>query len=121
MVYSLLDEATRGTIYAPTIKPFSRTKHGRNAWNAIVTSHAGDDKWEQVKKDKMKFLMNAKWNGRTFSLDKFTGLHRSAYVLLEEAALHVNFQLPTEHSRVGFLLDNITNNDPDLCAALASI
>ena len=121
LVYSLLDEATRGTIYAPTIKPFARTKNGRNAWYAIITSHAGDDKWEDVRKDKTNFLMNTKWNGRTYSLDKFTGLHRSAFVMLEEAALHVNFQVPSEHSRVGYLLDNITNNDPDLRAALASI
>ena len=65
--------------------------------------------------------MNTKWNGRQYSLEKFTGLHRSSYVMLEEASIHVNFQLPTEHSRVGYLLDNITNQDPDLRAALASI
>ena len=121
LVYSLLDEATRGTIYAPTIKPFARTKNGRAAWNAIITSHAGNDKWDDVRKEKINFLMNTKWNGRTYSLDKFTGLHRSAFVMLEEAALHVNFQVPSQHSRVGYLLDNITNSDPDLRAALASI
>ena len=121
LVYSLLDEATRGTIYASTIKPFARMKNGRSTWNSIVTSHAGDDKWEIVKKDKLNFLMNHTWYRRTYSLDKFTGLHRSAYVLLQEASLHVDCQLPTEHSRVGFLMDNIVNNDPDLWAALASI
>ena len=121
LVYSMLEEATRGTIYAPTIKPFARLKNGRGAFLALVQSHAGDDKWEQVKKNKLNFLMNTKWNGRTYSLDKFTGLHRSAYVQLEEAKAHVDFQLPTQHSRVGFLLDNIVNNDPDLRAALASI
>ena len=40
---------------------------------------------------------------------------------MQQAALHVDFQLPTGHLRVSFLLDNITNNDPDLRAALASI
>ena len=44
-VYSLLEEATRGTVYAPTIKPYSRTKNGRLAWNAIISSHVGNDKW----------------------------------------------------------------------------
>ena len=121
LVYSLLDEATRNTIYAPTIKPFARTKNGRDAWLAIVSSHAGDDKWDQIRKDKYNFLMNTKWNGRAYSLEKFTGLHRSSFVMLEEASLHVPFQLPTEHSRVGYLLDNITSQDPDLRAALASI
>ena len=121
MVYSLLDEATRGTIYAPTIKPFARTKNGREAYLAIMTSHAGNDKWEQLQKDKMSFLMNTKWNGRTYSLEKFTGLHRSAYVTLEEAATYVQFQLPNERSRVGFLIDNIQCSDADLKARIANI
>lgn len=121
MVYSLLDEATRGTMYAPTIKPYARTKNGRAAWLAIVGSHAGDDKWESIQKSQMKFLINNKWNGRQFGLDKFTNLHRTAFVQLQEAAIHVNFQLPNEHSRVGYLLDNITNSDADLRAGLASI
>ena len=80
LVYSLLDEATRGTIYAPTIKPYSRTKNGREAWEAIVSSHAGSDKWELIQKDRLRFLMSTKWNGKTYSLEKFTGLHRCAFV-----------------------------------------
>ena len=87
----------------------------------MVSSHAGQDKWEQLQKDKTKFLMNTKWNGRSFSLDKFTDLHRSAVVQLQEAAEHVNFQLPTEHTRVGYLINNIENSDPDLRAPIASV
>ena len=121
LLYSLLDEATLGTIYAPTIKLFGRTNDGRGAWMAIISSHVGDDKWAKIQKDRMSFLMNTKWNGRTYSLEKFTGLHRSAFTALQEAAQHVTFQLPNARSRVGFLLDNIVNNDPDLRAALANI
>jgi hypothetical protein len=120
-VYAMLEEATRGTVYASTIKPHSRTKNGRSAWLSMVSSHAGIDKWEQLHKDKSKFLINTKWNGRNFSLEKFTGMHRSAYVHLEEAANHVNFQLPTEHTRVGYLIDNLNNADPDLRAAIANV
>ena len=65
MVYSLLDEATRGTIYATNIKPYARTKNGRAAYLAIIGSHAGDDKWEAIEKNQMKFLMNTKWNGKS--------------------------------------------------------
>ena len=122
MVYSLLEEATRGTVFSSTVKPFAKGKNGRAAWLSMVSSHAGQDKWEQMQKDKMKFIMNAKWNGRTYSLEKFTGIHRTAYVQLEEASSHVNFQLPTDqHTRVGYLIDNIQSNDPDLQVALASI
>ena len=120
-VYSLLEEATRSTVYASTIKPYARRKDGRSAWLSMVSSHAGADKWEQLHKEKSKFLMNTKWNGRNYSLEKFTGMHRSSFVQLEEAALHVNFQLPTQHTRIGYLIDNINNADPDLRAAIASI
>ena len=120
-VYSLLEEATRSTIYATTIKPYGRKKDGRSAWKSMIASHAGDDKWEKLQKDKTNFLLNTKWNGRQQSLEKFTGLHRSSYVQLEEAAEHLPFQLPTEHTRVGYLIENIKNSDPDLRAAIASI
>ena len=36
------------------------------------------------------------------------------------AVHHVTFQLPIDHSRVGYLLDNITNQSPDLRAAMAA-
>ena len=123
MVYSMLEEATRGTIYATTIKPFSRSKDGRSAWQAMVSSHAGTDKWEHLFKERSKFLMNTKWNGRNYSLERFTGVHRSSFVQLQEAAAQVvtPLQLPSEHTRVGYLIDNINNSDPDLRAAIASI
>ena len=47
-VYYLLEEQeTRGTTYAPTIKPFQCAKDGRGAWNSLITQYAGDDnKWQ---------------------------------------------------------------------------
>jgi hypothetical protein len=120
-VYSLLEEATRGTIYAPSIKPYARRKDGRSAWLSMISSHAGADKWEKLQQERLSFLINTQWNGRQYSLEKFTGLHRSSFVQLEEAAEHVDFQLPTEHTRVGYLMKNIKNADPDLRAVIASI
>jgi hypothetical protein len=79
-VYSMLEEATRGTIYASTVKPHSRRKDGRAAWLSMLASHAGDDKWEQLANERSTFLMNTKWNGRNYSLEKFTGMHRSSFV-----------------------------------------
>jgi len=120
-VSSLLEEAARGTRFEATIKTFTKRKQGRNAYLAIVSSHAGVDKWETIQKDKLNWLMSSKWNGRQNSLEIFTSLHRSAYAQLEEASEYVNFQIPNVHSRVGYLIDNITHNDPDLRAAIASI
>ena len=36
-------------------------------------------------------------------------------------AEHVDFQLPNEHTRVGYLIDGIENNDPKLQAAIANV
>ena len=120
-VYSALEEASRGTTYGSTVKAFSRRRDGRAAWLALVSSHAGSDKWESLQKENTRWLMNTKWNGTTYSLEKFCNHHRSRFVNLEEAKNHVDFQLPTAHTRVGYLLDNIINTDADLRAAIANI
>ena len=65
--------------------------------------------------------MNTKWNGRTFSLENFTGLYQSSFFKLQEADEHIAFQLPTGHTRVGYLLDKTQNNNPNLRAANAII
>mmetsp|Transcript_19836 Transcript_19836/g.27898 ORF Transcript_19836/g.27898 Transcript_19836/m.27898 type:complete len:146 (+) Transcript_19836:905-1342(+) len=120
-VWSYLEEATRNTPYGATVKAFAKSKDGRAAFLAITTSHAGDDKWETIQKYKNAYLQKTKWNGRTYSLEKFTNHHRAAFVMLQEAKEHVDFQFPTEHTHVTYLLDNIDNNDPDLLAALSNI
>ena len=105
MVYSIIEEATLGSIYAKTIKPYAQSKDGRSTWESMVYSHSVQDKWEELHKKMSKFLMNTKWNGRTFRLEKFTGLHLSSFVQFQEAAEHIAFHLTTEHTRVGYLLD----------------
>ena len=65
--------------------------------------------------------MNTRWTGRNYSLERFCNQHRSRFVNLEEASTHVDFQLPTAHTRVGYLIDNIEHPDADLRAAIANI
>lgn len=50
-VYHYLEEATRSTIYSATLKPFQRRKDGRAAYLALISQHAGDDKWEKELKE----------------------------------------------------------------------
>ena len=45
-VYYALEEASRSTSYAASIKPFQRTKNGRGALQALTNQYAGNDKWE---------------------------------------------------------------------------
>ena len=78
----MLEEAKRSTIYAPTLKTYTRNKNGRDAYKAMTRSHIGTDKWDQLQKDNLKYVMNTKWNGKNYALDKFTGRHRSRFVQL---------------------------------------
>ena len=121
-VYHYLEEATRSTAFAASIKPFQRAKDGRGAWKAIKSQYAGDDKWEAEIKRQEKVLHTHVWKGQSnYSLEHFVSQHRNAFVSLEACAEHVNFQLPNGHSRVGYLLQGIHCSDAELQAAMASI
>ncbi len=121
-LFGLLEEATRSTSYAASIKPFQRAKDGRGAWLALIAQYAGQDKWEAELRKQEQFLHNRKWKGQSnFLLESFCSQHRNAFVSMQACAEHVQFQLPNEHSRVGFLLDAIECPDAGLQAAMASI
>ena len=121
-VYYKLEEATRGTSYAASIKPFQRSKDGRGAFDAIINQFAGEDKWESEIKTKEELIHGIKWKGQSnYSLERHCAQHRNAYVSLVACAEHIAYQLPNEHSRVGYLLESIQNNDPGLQAAMANV
>ena len=122
VVYYHLEETTRGTTYAASIKRFQRGKDGRGAWKALTCQYAGKDKWEAEIKHQEQLLHTRIWKGQSnFSLENFISQHRNAYVSMQASTEHVQYQLPNEHSRVGFLLEVIQCSDPGLQAAMASI
>ena len=122
MVYYHLEGAIRGTSYAAEIKPFQSGKDGRGAWKALTSQYAGKDKWEAEIKHQEQLRHTRIWKGHSnISLENFISQHRNAYVSMQASAEHVQYQLPNEHSRVGFLLEAIQCSDPGLQAAMASI
>ena len=121
-VYYALEEATRATQYAASLKPFQRGKDGRSALFAIKNQYAGEDKWESERKRQEEVMHNRIWKGQSnFSLEKFVGQHRNAYVMLQQCAEHIAYQLPNERTRVTYLLDNIQCADATLQAAIAAV
>jgi hypothetical protein len=121
-LYYKLEEATRSTLYADSIKPFQRAKNGRGAWLALISQYAGEDKWDGEIKKMDLLLHTKKWKGQSnYSLERFVQSHRNAYVSMVACSQHIAYQLPNENSRVGFLLDAIENEDAGLQAAMASI
>ena len=122
VVYYHLEESTRGTSYAASIKPFQRGKDGRVAWKALTSQYAGRDKWEAEIRCQEQLLLTRVWKGQgNFSFVNFISQHRNAYVSMQASVGHVQYQLPNDNSRVGFLLEAIQCSDPGLQAAMASI
>ena len=122
-VYKLLVEATQGTQYAPTVTAFSRRKAGRDAWNALLSSHVGRDKWEHMAKEKVNWIRNATWNGKVYPLEKFITKHRNSHVqILECQTKQPEVEVLSDPMlRIRYMIDNITSVDPDLKAGIAQI
>jgi hypothetical protein len=121
-VYYKLEEATRTTPYAASIKPFQRAKDGRGAFQALTNQYAGQDKWEHELKKQDDLLHTREWKGQSnYTLERFIQQHRTAFVSMQSCAQYVEYQLPTEHTRVGYLLAGIQCNDAGLQAAMASV
>ena len=59
-LYSYLEEATRTTQYASSIRPFSRRKDGREAYLALKRLYAGKKKWQAVTKKKENVKIETK-------------------------------------------------------------
>ena len=121
-LYGFIEEATRSTQYAASIRTFSRRKDGREAWKALNAQFAGKDKWQQEIKAQENFIYTRVWKGNTtYSLESFVNQHRNAHVRLQRCAEQVPHQLPNSRSRVIHLIDAIQCTDPALQAAIAHV
>ena len=121
-LYSYLEEATRATQYASSIRPFSRKKDGREAYLALKKQYAGKDKWQAEIKKQENFIHTRVWKGNSnLSLESFITQHRAAHVSLQRCAQAVPHQLPNERTRVIHLMDAIQCSDAPLQAAIAHI
>ena len=121
-LYHHIEEATRGTVYAASIQPFQKTKAGKEAWEAITSQFAGDDKWDKLLKDQEEIIHKRKWQGNgSFRLENFVAQHRNAFVLLTQCSQRVDYQLPNDMTRVKYLLDAIETTDSQLQANIALV
>ena len=67
-------------------------------------------------------MHSRKWKGNgNYKLENHIRQHRTAFVNMTSAAQHVEYQLPNEHTRVGYLLDSIETSDVKLQAAMANV
>ena len=88
-----------------------------------MDQHAGHNKWNAEVKKHDSFLHTAKWKGSgNYPLESFCSKHELKNEMLKSAVENgIAHQLPTEFTRVGFLLDAIETTDPQLQAAMAAV
>ena len=121
-VYYALEEATRSTSYAASIKPFQRTKNGCGALQALTNQYAGNDKWEAEIRKQDDLLHTRVWKSQSnFPLEGFIAQHCNTFVSMQQCAEHIAYQLPNELTRVGYLLEGIQCSDPGPQAVMASV
>jgi hypothetical protein len=122
-IFDMLHDSLQGTPYGATINPHKKKKDGRKAWLALLMQWAGQDRWDAEVKRENAFLTSHIWKGNgNVTLSKHAAKHRNAFISLETCALHVDYQLPNERTRVKYLLDSIRGcNDPGVQARIANI
>jgi hypothetical protein len=123
MIFNILHDALQGTTYGATINPFKRKQDGMGAWRSLNSQHAGKDRWDAEVKRETTFLTTQVWKGNgNITLAKHSNKHRNAFISLETCAIHVDYQLPNERTRVKYLLDSIRScTDAGIQARLANI
>ena len=88
----------------------------------LTTQYARNNKWEVEIKKQDDLLYMRVWKGQSnFPLEGFIVQHCNAYIYMQQCDEHVEYQLPNEHTCVGYLLEEIQSPDPGLQVAMASI
>ena len=114
-VYHRLGEATQGTSYAASLKPYKWTKDGRGDFQAIIIQYVSEAKWESYLKKDKGLLHNHSWEcQRNSPLEKHWSQHQNSCISMDKCAQHVDYQLTNQHSRVGYLLAGTKKNYPGL-------
>ena len=122
-LYSVLEIALRGTTYDSSINSFKKASDGRAAYLALISQHAGKDKWIKILRAAKTYVNEAKWDGQTSQLlQSHIERIRESYVDIENAAQHIKEQIPDPRTRVQSLIDSIEGcTDAKVCARVAAI
>ena len=64
-LFAVLEVALHGTTFEASIKPFQRTGNGHGAYEALISQHAGKDKWIKILRDAKTYFNERKWDGTT--------------------------------------------------------
>ena len=119
-MYFKFDETCRGTKYANSIKLFQKKKCGKGRLFALKGQYVTEDKCGTEIKIMSTLLLAHKWKANSFyTLDLFILQNMTVYVSMQVCGLYVEYQIPNEYTRVGYLLDGIEYNGTPLQVAIS--
>ena len=101
-VFAFLSEAFNEFIHSQTLRPFSRHRDGRLAFQALVKFKLVSSTWEEEIERVENMVIALQWNGRSaiIPLRKHITNHRIAQNMMERALYHVSYTSPDETTRV---------------------
>ena len=73
-----------------TIKLFSCHKHGRDAFQVLISEHAGKVKRREISKKRLIILQNIKWNSWACFLESHVSNNRQATDDMLEFSTHID-------------------------------
>ena len=122
-VFRILQEMLSETSHMSSIKPFQRSRNGRDAYLALKLHNMGTSKWDKIVEAAEDCVLRRKWDGRNsrYPLKNHIIRHREAHNDFERASQAIPYTIPDEHSRVRRLLHSITSNNAAILAAKTTI
>ena len=73
-----IKEASRGTSMESIIKYFPRRKHGRGAFQHLISNDSSKVKHRSMSKKRLNMLQHIKWNDRDYLLETHVSNHRKS-------------------------------------------
>jgi len=121
MLYGLLQNALRGTMYSANITEFEKTKNGREAYFRLAERFGGTKAWENAHSLTVT-AWSRKWKSNgDITLSKHTATLRDLFEKQVRICKHTNYTPKNGREKVIILMDSIDNDDPLLTAHIAKV
>ena len=99
-----------------------KSRDGVGLWKRIAETQLTPSAYEACCKKHLSYLMKSEWSGsQDGPLEAYVNKQRHQYEQYEQAANQSNSQLFDDVTRVGWMLDGIKSNDPNIVVRVQSI
>ena len=121
-LYTYLAASLTGTPGESLLEGFTKSRDGVGLWKRIAETQLTPSAYEACCKKHLSYLMKSEWNGsQDGPLEAYVNKQRHQYEQYEAAAKQSHSQLFDDVTRVGWMLDGIKSDDPNIVVRKQSI